>query len=61
MSNFKIRDTVRLKSGGTLMTIAKVNTDSITCSWFNNNKAEYGGFHKDMLIEDNDDIGLDDL
>lgn len=32
---FKIGDTVRLKSGGPLMTIKAISTSRVICTWFN--------------------------
>ncbi len=61
MSDFKIGDTVRLKSGGPLMTVAAITQVSeqeisggvsVRCQWMGNaNKQESGSFHPDTLME----------
>jgi len=38
--NFKIGDTVQLKSGGSIMTIEEIDDDLATCIWFDNKKVE---------------------
>ena len=38
--NFKVGDTVQLKSAGEIMTIEEIDDDSATCIWFDNKKVE---------------------
>jgi len=51
---FKIGDTVQLKSGGPKMTISSIPTNSkltgYGCKWFAGAKLESGHFEADMLI-----------
>lgn len=42
--DFKVGDTVTLKSGGEAMTVEEVSDDLIDCVWFNNKKVERGSF-----------------
>jgi len=43
--NFKIGDTVQLKSGGSIMTIEEIDGDSVNCVWFINDKVERNNFY----------------
>lgn len=36
--NFKSGDTVKLKSGGPVMTIKWINGDEVACAWFDGKK-----------------------
>lgn len=49
MQQFKIGDTVRLQSGGPVMTVTNVGNDltdqmTVWCKWFLNQKVEDGSF-----------------
>ena len=50
---FKAGDTVRLKSGGPLMTVELVHDNygspQVSCTWFEKTKLERGGFVPDAL------------
>jgi len=52
MSDFKIGDTVRLKSGGPLMTVDKVSDKGISCTWFKDKELEYAAFTPATLKAD---------
>lgn len=50
--NFKVGDTVRLKSGGSLMTVEGFNDDAkefAICVWFEAKKAQREVFNKAVL------------
>lgn len=48
--SFKVGDVVRLKSGGTSMTIEQVSNKAIRCAWFNGGGGYNSGmFHVDTL------------
>ncbi len=53
---YDIGDTVRLQSGGPLLTVQSINIDTYLCRWFDSdqhlNSAE---FHKDEIFYDSDD------
>lgn len=52
----EVGDTVRLNSGGPLMTIKEVDDDVITCRWFNTeNDLKNAQFNKDEVNFDTDD------
>ena len=40
MAEFKVGDTVQLKSGSPAMTIAQVNSQQALCQWFDNKDAK---------------------
>ena len=50
---FKIGDTVRLKSGGPLMTVASIGTagghPNVDCIWFEGTRRNEAGFPPDAL------------
>lgn len=46
---FKVGDVVRLKSGGSRMTIEKVDGDDVLCVWFEGAKVERAIFLYDTL------------
>ncbi|UKK92054.1 DUF2158 domain-containing protein [Brucella pseudogrignonensis] len=51
--SFKVGDTVRLKSGGPLMTVERINENkSVTCIWFQDNKQNRSIFQPDTLKDD---------
>jgi len=56
--SFSVGDTVRLKSGGPLMTIEKIGNDEsnaprVWCVWFDDkNKQQRGGFRPEALQPD---------
>jgi uncharacterized protein YodC (DUF2158 family) len=49
-----VGDTVRLKSGGPLMTVNEIAADGrVLCTWHNGTKYEYAGFEAAILeLED---------
>lgn len=49
MADFKIGDTVVLKSGSPIMTVEKVKDASISCIWFDGTKKLDGSFPPDTL------------
>jgi len=53
---FKIGDTVRLKSGGPLMTVTEFdNTDKkVSCSWFDKSEKENKGSYPADAVEADD-------
>jgi uncharacterized protein YodC (DUF2158 family) len=58
---FKIGDTVRLKSGGPLMTVTAVEKDdtkgqTVWTSWFANNKVDKGRYPASSLDADDGSI-----
>jgi uncharacterized protein YodC (DUF2158 family) len=65
---FKVGDTVRLKSGGPLMTVTGVGTverkgQMVSTSWFANTKEDKGHFPATSLEADDgaDDDGADSV
>lgn len=57
-ATFKIGDTVRLRSGGPLMTVKSVSTNDdgvphVRCIWFDNNK-EGTGYYPAATVEADD-------
>ncbi|MBF0169404.1 MAG: DUF2158 domain-containing protein [Alphaproteobacteria bacterium] len=49
-TSFSVGDTVRLKSGGPVMTIEKMENDRIFCVWFDSkNELQRNGFHAPTL------------
>jgi uncharacterized protein YodC (DUF2158 family) len=55
MRKFKSGDTVRLKSGGPLMTVHDYHTNNpddkrLTCTWFDNKEIKSATFLEDVLI-----------
>ncbi|SDJ92791.1 YodC family protein [Flavobacterium noncentrifugens] len=56
MSNFKVGDVVRLKSGGPKMTISKVYNEMVEATWFLNDIPKVYDFYVNTLeIDDEDD------
>lgn len=53
MAEFKIGDTVKLKSGGPLMTINAISDNEISCQWFLDKKLNEAKFVPEVLISDN--------
>jgi len=52
---FKAGDTVRLKSGGPLMTVASIlrgDAHYAVCQWFEGTTLKQGQFDQEALIED---------
>jgi uncharacterized protein YodC (DUF2158 family) len=65
---FKVGDTVRLKSGGRLMTVTGIGNDEnkgqmVWTSWFVNNKEDKGHYPASSLDADDgaDDDGADSV
>lgn len=57
MANVKAGDTVKLKSGGPLMTIERIERDAsgdpyATCSWFKGEERKRENFSLDALVPD---------
>ncbi|MDH2383611.1 DUF2158 domain-containing protein [Bradyrhizobium sp. CER78] len=54
MANFKAGDTVRLKSGGPLMTVTAVQNDGeLWCEWFDKSDKPQGkSFSPHSVVED---------
>jgi uncharacterized protein YodC (DUF2158 family) len=50
MAEFKVGDTVKLRSGGPLMTIYAIDSDEISCQWFNNDEIKGATFNSEVLI-----------
>jgi len=61
METFKIGDSVRLKSGGPVMSISAPVAGfpgRWDCAWFDQHHVlQHGRFHQDMLEIDNEDEG----
>jgi uncharacterized protein YodC (DUF2158 family) len=52
---FEIGDVVRLKSGGPLMTVIKLESDGqVICQWFEKNQPQTGTF-LGLVLEDRSD------
>ena len=50
MAEFKVGDTVELKSGGLVMTISSVGNKEVVCNWFDiKNEPKSRSFPKDTL------------
>ncbi|MCK4204258.1 DUF2158 domain-containing protein [Brucella pituitosa] len=49
---FEVGDTVRLKSGGPLMTVEVINAGNIRCVWFKKGDVERGVFNHALLESD---------
>lgn len=46
---FKVGEVVRLKSGGSFMTIEKIEGDDVSCVWFEGARVERATFLYDTL------------
>jgi uncharacterized protein YodC (DUF2158 family) len=49
MIGIKIGWTVRLKSGGPVMTVTKVDREEVECSWFHDGELRQGKFNREAL------------
>jgi uncharacterized protein YodC (DUF2158 family) len=49
MSQFKVGDVVRLKSGSPKMTVSQVQSNGAVCSWFAGSENKVGHFPFDSL------------
>ncbi|MFB9107751.1 YodC family protein [Flavobacterium gyeonganense] len=60
MVEFKPGDTVRLKSGGPLMTIDYIEPENglIACEWFDKKALKSSHFKATSIEHDNDDIDI---
>jgi uncharacterized protein YodC (DUF2158 family) len=58
MAEFKPGDTVRLKSGGPLMTVSLIRQDGeVWCEWFDDKEAPQSrGFKPTSLVADDGDV-----
>jgi uncharacterized protein YodC (DUF2158 family) len=56
-----VGDTVRLRSGGPVMTVEKVRGDTVTCVWFDGKKAHDRKFLAAMLEPDDADASDEDI
>ena len=54
MSDLKVGDVVRLKSGGPVMTVAKMGDGYVICQWFDEKKMRRANFPPDALTTDTD-------
>jgi len=60
MANLKIGDTVRLKSGGPLMTVTYAEGITLECTWFDSSeKMQFGKFHTEAVEISDDDFIVD--
>ena len=49
LGTMKPGDTVRLKSGGPVMTIREIDGEYAACDWFNGSELKRGRFHLSQL------------
>jgi uncharacterized protein YodC (DUF2158 family) len=54
--NFKVADTVRLKSGGPLMTVIEVSGDQVRCQWFDDKHRPVSQLFKAAAVEADDGV-----
>jgi uncharacterized protein YodC (DUF2158 family) len=59
MADFKEGDTVRLKSGGPLMTVSRIDaaadgTVLVVCTWFDEKQTEKGGIYRAGMLNADD-------
>jgi uncharacterized protein YodC (DUF2158 family) len=58
-AKFEVGQTVRLKSGGPLMTVSlDYATGTYQCTWFDGKKQQSGNFPQATLVEDDGEIHL---
>jgi len=50
-NKIKTGDLVRLKSGGSIMTVGDVSGEDITCTWFIHGECRMWKFKEDQLVE----------
>ena len=50
MGKFNIGDVVKLKSGSPKMTVELVETDQITCIWFDSEGVKRASFHPETIV-----------
>lgn len=46
---FKVGDEVQLKSGGPVMTVTSIGTESLQCTWFKNDEVKRDAFPVEAL------------
>jgi len=49
-NKFKTGDLVKLKSGGSIMTVGDVSGEDITCTWFIHGECRMWKFKEDQLV-----------
>jgi uncharacterized protein YodC (DUF2158 family) len=54
----KAGDTVRLKSGGPLMTISVIRGDTVFCVWFDGKKKNVESFRMESLVPDDGKVSF---
>ncbi len=59
MDSFEVGDTVRLKSGGPLMTISWIDEDEVRCEWFVADELKSGLFQIASLEQSGDEPQAD--
>jgi uncharacterized protein YodC (DUF2158 family) len=55
---FAVGETVKLNSGGEVMTVEAVGTDAISCVWFNGKKVERSSFLPATLHKHEDSFSI---
>ncbi|MFA5849925.1 MAG: DUF2158 domain-containing protein [Bacteroidales bacterium] len=58
MREFKVGDTVKLKSGGPIMTINEINGNEISCQWFDKKEVKGITLSKEVLKHDSASNGI---